>query len=259
MHLTTKLLLGAVGVAVGFLGFIYSGLFNVSALVPHSQLVTWMLSSTMHASVERRAAEIDVPEFDDEMRLAGINDFAAMCSGCHGAPGQEPEPTGVGLNPPAPDLAEVATQRNAAELFWVTKHGIRMTGMPGWWKTHDDSALWPVVAFMRLLPTLDRDSYKGMLARAKGAGHHIAGEQASRSHDNSAHPLAAAHPAAAEVDSATSAPDLDASDDGHSQYDSGNSDHHAGDHLHGGEAASATSGPDPVESHGDHSHHAHTH
>ena len=28
---------------------------------------------------------------------------------------------------------------NPAELFWVTKHGIKMTGMPAWGATHGDT------------------------------------------------------------------------------------------------------------------------
>lgn len=80
--------------------------------------------------MERRASEIDVPNLDDEeLALAGVSDFAGMCAGCHGAPGQEPEAMGQGLNPPAPDLAESAAHMTPAELLWVTKNGIKMTGM----------------------------------------------------------------------------------------------------------------------------------
>jgi hypothetical protein len=80
---------------------------------------------------------------------------------------------GQGLNPPAPDLAEEAAEMSAAELFWVTKHGIRMTGMPAWGASHDDDALWPVVAFTKeRLPELDAAAYRRFLADAGGAGHH---------------------------------------------------------------------------------------
>jgi len=71
------------------------------------------------------------PSLDDEaLQLAGINDFDAMCAACHGAPGQDPEVIGKGLNPPAPALKESVTHRTPAELFWVTKHVIEMTGVP---------------------------------------------------------------------------------------------------------------------------------
>ena len=180
--------------AAGIAGFALSGLFDVGADVPHGNVVSWLLSTASNASVERRATSIDVPDLtDSKLGLAGANDFKAMCAGCHGAPGQEPQALGRGLNPPPPDLAESAAHMTPAELFWVTKHGIRMTGMPGWGATHDDDALWPVVAFMTALPELSADDYQAMLAKAAGVGHHgsegdmPAKTRAPDAHDHSAH------------------------------------------------------------------------
>jgi mono/diheme cytochrome c family protein len=158
---------------LGAIGFAYSGLYDVSASAPHSGFVNWVLTVTSRASVERRAAGIEVPDLDDEgLRIAGVNDFAAMCADCHGAPGQKPGAAGLGLNPPPPDLAESAARMTPAELFWVTKNGISMTGMPAWGVTHDDASIWPVVAFITALPSLDETGYRALLERAKGAGHH---------------------------------------------------------------------------------------
>lgn len=170
-------LVAALLVAIGILGFAYSGLYNVAASSPHSGFSNWLMSTTSHASIERRAGDVDVPDLgDDALVRAGANDFDAMCVGCHGAPGQAPEAMGQGLNPPAPDLADSAGHMNAAELFWVTKHGIKMTGMPAWGATHDDDALWPVVALLTRLPELDADSYQALLTSAEGLGHHEPGE-----------------------------------------------------------------------------------
>ena len=159
---------------MGAIGFTYSGLHNVSAISPHDGFVNWLLSTTSHASVKRRARDIEVPNLEiGALQLAGINDFNDMCSGCHGAPGRDPEAMGQGLNPPAPDLAVSAVDMTPAELFWVTKNGIKMTGMPAWGATHDDDALWPVVALVTKLPNLDAAEYQAMLANAKGLGHHV--------------------------------------------------------------------------------------
>lgn len=174
---------------LGGIGIAYSGLFDVSASSPHSGPVNWLLSTASHASIKRRASDVAVPDLsDDELVRAGASDFDAMCVGCHGAPGQDAAAVGQGLNPPAPDLAESAAHMSAAELFWVTKHGIKMTGMPAWGATHDDDALWPVVAFMAMLPELGADSYQALLASAEGTGHHepeAATEDNHDSHDHS--------------------------------------------------------------------------
>ena len=158
---------------MGAIGFAYSGLYDVGASSPHSGFVNWLLSTTSHASVERRARDIEVPNLEAEaLQLAGVNDFNGMCAGCHGAPGQDPEAMGQGLNPPPPDLAESAADMTPAELFWVTKNGIKMTGMPAWGATHDDDGLWPVVALLKKLPDLDAAGYQALLANAEGLGHH---------------------------------------------------------------------------------------
>jgi len=173
--LVVTLIVGLLAVA----GFVYSGLYDVSAHSPHSGLVAWLLSTTSHVSIERHASRIDVPNLENEtLALAGISDFDSMCTGCHGAPGRDPEAMGLGLNPAAPDLSEAAQEMTPAELFWVTKNGIKMTGMPAWGKTHGDDELWPVIAFLTRLPELDSDSYQAMLASAASMGHHTDDEPA---------------------------------------------------------------------------------
>ena len=175
MKTTLLLLAGAALVVLAAIGFALSGFYDVSARSPHSAIIGWVLSSASHASVERQAGDVDVPNLDDVALIhAGVNDFAGMCVGCHGAPGQEPEAHGQGLNPSAPNLAESAAHMTPAELFWVTKNGIKMTGMPAWGITHNDVALWPVVAFMVELPDLDTAGYQKLLADAQGIGHHAA-------------------------------------------------------------------------------------
>ena len=167
------LIVAAATVAIGAIVYAFSGIHDVSARSPHSGVISWLLSTTSHASVERRSSDIDVPDLSDaSLARAGIKDFDAMCAACHGAPGREPEAMGQGLNPPAPDLAESAAHMQPAELFWVTKNGLKMTGMPAWGETHEDDELWPVIAFLTRLPELDADAYQAMLASAAGMGHH---------------------------------------------------------------------------------------
>ena len=155
------------------IGFVYTGLYDVGATSSHSAVTEWLLDTTMHQSVARRAEKIDVPGLTDrELQLAGINDFDAMCVECHTAPGAQPSAMAKGLNPAPPDLSESAAGLTASELFWVTKHGIKMTGMPAWGQTHSDKDLWAIVAFMQELPILNSDGYEAMLKAAKGKGHH---------------------------------------------------------------------------------------
>ena len=123
MKILSNLVVAAAIVLLAVIGFAYSGFYDVSASSSHNGFVQWLLSTTSHASVERQARAVEVPDLEDEaLVLAGVNDFNSMCVGCHGAPGKDPEAMGRGLNPPAPDLAEEAAEMIPAELFWVTKN-----------------------------------------------------------------------------------------------------------------------------------------
>jgi mono/diheme cytochrome c family protein len=77
-----------------------------------------------------------------------------------------------GLYPKPPDLAVTSKRYTGAELFWIVKHGIKMTGMPAW-ADHSDDELWATVAFIEKLPGMTEQDYAKLVA-ASGAqgGHH---------------------------------------------------------------------------------------
>ena len=72
-----------------------------------------------------------------------------------------------------PDLAKAAPLYSPAELFWIVKHGIKMTGMPAW-TDHSDDELWATVAFVEKLPGMSEQDYAGlvMASMAHGGHHH---------------------------------------------------------------------------------------
>ena len=45
--------------------------------------------------------------------------------------------------------------------FYITKHGVRLTGMPAWGKLYDDDKLWKVTTFLshmdKLPPAVDQE------------------------------------------------------------------------------------------------------
>jgi mono/diheme cytochrome c family protein len=167
------LILAVIVVVAAFGIYAISGAYNVAATDPHTRPVAWLLNTIRERSVDRHAAAVAVPNLDDPgLVRAGLNDFEAMCTQCHTRPGGTPSAVAEGLNPPPPDLAESAAHMTAAELFWVTKNGVKMTGMPAWGASHEEAQLWPVVAFLQALPTLDASGYAGMLEEARGQGGH---------------------------------------------------------------------------------------
>src|SRR3546814_19617577 len=84
-----------------------------------------------------------------------------MCSGLQLAHGMEKTEMSQGLYPQAPILFK-GSNRSASEQFWIIKHGIKMTVMPAWGKTHDDRLICDMVAFVRQLPGLSPAPYQAM-------------------------------------------------------------------------------------------------
>lgn len=158
-------------IAVALAALIYTGAYDVSAAREDPGLVRWALISVRESSVERRARDVPVPPLEGEVRLErGFRSYREMCVVCHGRPGGERSPLAQGLNPPAPDLSRPDHDMSPAELFWVMKNGIRMTGMPAWGQTHSDAELWDLVAFVKALPSMSSAQY-GALDRRLPPGH----------------------------------------------------------------------------------------
>lgn len=145
------------------LAIIYSGLINISALVPESPFTEWVLHTTMENSVERHGAAVGTPpRFDDSLVAEGLHHYREMCVTCHGAPGREPSEIGKGLRPSPPDLAKGAKELSDGEIFWIVKNGIRMTGMPSFAGNHSDREIWGITAFVRRLPAISPQEYAAL-------------------------------------------------------------------------------------------------
>jgi mono/diheme cytochrome c family protein len=147
---------------------LYSGWYNVSAANNVSGIEKWFFSTASDNSVEKHAESITVPDLNSPEKIKeGFAHYDEMCKGCHGAPGMTETELAKGLNPKAPDLSKSATEMSAQELFWVTKNGIKMTGMPAWGKTHSDGKIWSMVAFIEKLPGMKGAEYDTLKTHSK--------------------------------------------------------------------------------------------
>jgi mono/diheme cytochrome c family protein len=175
-------------------GAVWSGVYNVAADDPHTGPVHAALETLRERSIEVRAADLAPPDLADPARIRqGAGNYAAMCAGCHGAPGQGETELQRGLYPRPPDLTRERVEPRAA--FWVVKHGIKASGMPAWGRSMDDEYVWNLVAFTGELPTLDAAQYATLVASSEGHSH---GGGESHAHDGATAPPHEDAPAAAE-------------------------------------------------------------
>src|ERR1700739_3090136 len=149
-----------VAFAIGAVVFVGSGIYNIGADDHHTKIVLAVIEQLRERSIAVRARAIDPPNLEDPTRIgAGAEHYAALCVGCHLAPGMTKSEIRAGLYPHPPNLAQKDT-RDAQRAFWTVKHGIKMSAMPAWGKTLDDAAIWDVVAFVRQMPAMTPETYQ---------------------------------------------------------------------------------------------------
>lgn len=184
---TVALLAGIAGLALG--AFIWSGMYNVGADDPHLRPTYTMLRLMRERSILRHTRAIEVPPLDDPALIRqGAGNYDAMCAGCHLAPGRGATELSKGLYPSPPNFSGLEPV-NPAHAFWVTKHGIKASGMPAWGRSMDDKFIWGMVAFLQALPTLDAPAYRALVA-SSGGHSHGGGETPSRQRAETSEPHA---------------------------------------------------------------------
>jgi mono/diheme cytochrome c family protein len=157
----------AIIVAVGAAVFFFGGFYSVAGTAGDPAIVNWALARVRTASINRHAHDQPPATFNDPATIqAGARAFAQQgCVNCHGAPGVNWAKYSEGLRPDPPDLKDLVNDRRPAQLFWVIKNGINMTGMPSFGLAGaKDEEIWSIAAFLKKLPTISEADYKAWTA-----------------------------------------------------------------------------------------------
>jgi mono/diheme cytochrome c family protein len=158
----TLLAAAGLGAAAGYIVF-RAGWYDIGASKPHLQAVYSVLEGGMRHSVKHHAKEVATPRLDAPAQvLRGAVLYAEHCAQCHGGPGTAPGAHGMSMQPVPGPLVDAYGRWKPRELYWITRHGIKMSGMPAWEARLDEADTWAVVAFLVRLPALDAQAYKTM-------------------------------------------------------------------------------------------------
>lgn len=159
----------AIVIGVGAAAYFFGGYYSVAGTQEDPALVHWALVKVRTASIERHAKDQPPASINDPAAVqAGAKAFAAHgCANCHGAPGVVWQKFSEGMHPEAPDLKGLVAERTPAQLFWVVKNGINMTGMPAFSLAGaTDAEIWAIAAFLKKLPQVSEADYKSWTAPA---------------------------------------------------------------------------------------------
>lgn len=173
------LIAGAALAAAGLL-ISASGVVSIKASSGHWPATEWLLRFSMKRSIATHSLGVDVPPNLDDPALIvkGARHYEVGCRFCHGEPGLPPPPIASAMLPRPPELAGRIRASDPKKLFYVVKHGIKLTGMPAWPSPQRDDEVWAMVAFLLKYPGLDAEGYR-TLARPVAAAAHTPGDAAA--------------------------------------------------------------------------------
>ena len=167
-------------VVVGAL-VIWTGAYNFAASDAHAGAVRSLIDTALHKSVASRADALEAPQLTAADIRHGAREFAEYCVHCHGAPGVKPHEWTTGMRPDPPPLPRAAREWSVEEIFWIVKHGIKMTGMPAFGDTESDKTIWHIAGFVNRLPQMSAAEYARLQAdfqsEEKGGHGHGASHQ----------------------------------------------------------------------------------
>jgi mono/diheme cytochrome c family protein len=164
------ILLILLGVGVGFV-VLLSGALSTAATTQHFPITYRLLDVGLRFSLRESTSDIKAPALDDPVMVEqGASCFRAYCVQCHGAPAGAREAFSRGLLPTASNLAQSSRDWPPEWLYYATRKGIRMTGMPAWEYRLSEEELWSTVAFLQKLPFLTRTEYLQIVAASDARG-----------------------------------------------------------------------------------------
>src|SRR5438045_3581916 len=138
------------GIAVTVYAVADLGLYPIGADNPPGGLERALASRAMDVYASKHQPEGSNPTTITPANLTeGAKDYEEHCAFCHGGAKAKISPMRDKFNPPVPQLINRIPHDDDAWLFWVTKHGVRMTGMPAWNGIMSAEEMWQVIAFIK--------------------------------------------------------------------------------------------------------------
>jgi cytochrome c553/cytochrome c5 len=124
----------------------------------------WILQFSKRRSVATHTIGVELQGLDSpSLVLKGAGHYENGCRPCHGSPELRTPRVARAMLPPPPYLGDEVAEWEPEELFYIVKHGIKFTGMPAWPAQQRDDEVRAVVAFLLVLPELDRDGYRRLV------------------------------------------------------------------------------------------------
>jgi thiosulfate dehydrogenase len=153
----TAFALGLVVVPCGVYLYLATGAAPVATSDGMMPFELRLSSLALHARLRREEPKTVPIKADEAAYLAGAKVYRENCAMCHGLPEQPPPIMAKGMFPDPPPMFNLYEGRLGhykgrigiandppGEIFWKTKNGIRLSGMPSFRASLSDEQMWQV-------------------------------------------------------------------------------------------------------------------
>lgn len=140
-------IIGILLVPAGFYWYVRSGRAPVATSAPPMPFEQFFAKTALHATLSREAPKTHPTKASAGELLAGVQVYRHHCSLCHGLPAEPASGIAKGEFPPPPQLFQpdhMVTDDPVGVTYWKVKHGIRLSGMPGFHSSLTDEQIWTV-------------------------------------------------------------------------------------------------------------------
>ncbi|HUX09004.1 MAG TPA: cytochrome c [Terriglobia bacterium] len=141
------LIVGMILIPVSFYLYCVSGHAPVATSAAPMPFETFFAKTALHATLNRDAPKTHSTQASEGELLAGAKVYQQNCADCHGVAAAPASNMARGMFPRPPQLLEpghMVTDDPVGVTYWKAKHGIRLTGMPGFTGLLTDEQLWNV-------------------------------------------------------------------------------------------------------------------
>ena len=144
-------LVALIVLAAGGYLFVRGGGIPMATTAKPLPLERTVAKMALHASYGNSADQKNPLPVNDTNMLAGVHVYKENCAVCHGIPGQPHTAVAKGMFPDPPRLFEkdeMVTDDPEGVTYWKVTNGIRLSGMPGFGKTLQDTDRWQVTMLL---------------------------------------------------------------------------------------------------------------
>ncbi len=179
------LIIGILLVPAGFYWYTSSGRAPVATSAAPMPFETFFAKTALRAKVRREAPKTHSTTGTEGEYLAGAQVYRHNCALCHGLPGRPVSGVAKGEFPPPPQLLQprqMVTDDPVGATYWKVKHGIRLTGMPGFHATLTDEQIWNVSLMLANADKLPADVNQALQAHSGPPRDHAGATKPVTSH-----------------------------------------------------------------------------